>query len=202
MKPGACLLVPILLVVVACSAAPEASISPEPTGSPAMESPTASETPALSESAGVTPRAGVTPPADCINPPPDLKTIIDQAEWVACYGAASLTIDAYWADAGVVDCPATIEPAWLFCSYDAALYPPLFGAPLSKTAQSLLVTIDPASGIARDSYFDTDVRVTGHFDDPAAQSCEITDDPNDYIESAIEACRSTFVVTEVVPLVP
>jgi hypothetical protein len=51
----------------------------------------------------------------------------------------------------------------------------------------------------------TDVRVTGHFDDAAAQTCRDTE-PEPGAETPapaaeiIDRCRNTFVITAVVPL--
>jgi len=50
------------------------------------------------------------------------------------------------------------------------------------------------------------VRVTGHFDDPAAQTCRETNQPDAQslapVAVMIERCRGTFVVTQVMPLQP
>lgn len=101
----------------------------------------------------------------------------------------------------------TIEPAWLLNEPAGALY---LRRPTGKFDpvwdRFLFVAVDPASGVSLDEYFQTNVRVTGHFDDPAAQTCRETgrafgETPGPQAE-AIETCRRNFVVTQVVPLEP
>lgn len=163
-------------------------------------SPTASASPSASPSAEASPSTA--PAADCVNPPVDLTSLIDVADPVACYGNASVTVDGEII-AGVADCPVVIEPVWLSCPQN---FVGLVGETRKVGAPMLTVAIDPASGISLADP-NTNVRVTGHFDDPAAQTCQVTEplpsslggtpEPSAQV---IERCRMTFVVTEVVPL--
>jgi hypothetical protein len=153
-----------------------------------------------------------TPPAGCVNPPADITTLIDMlptgpddpgVDPVACYGNTTLTFDATWYGGGVADCPTAPEPAWLACSsfsLQAAGDTRKVGAP------ELFVAIDPAADVSGVSAPFAQVRVTGHFDDPAAQTCHETqpgvggESPTP-VATMVEHCRRTFVVTEVEPLV-
>lgn len=176
--------------------------APSPSPSPSeVSTPTPSATPSAVPSASL--------PPGCVNPPTDITTLYDQrtdpaGDVVACYGNAPLTLDAYVTGGGVVDCPGSVEPAWLYCPDDGQLQ--LVGETRKLGAPFLLVVVDPASGVSLTEYLDTNVRVTGHFDDPAAQSCrEIEPFPGESPRPAvgvIENCRITFVVTQVVPLEP
>ena len=172
-----------------------------PTGGPSP-SPTGASTSSPSTSPSPLPTG--TPAADCVNPPADVTSLIDVADPVGCYGSAAVTLDAYLAGLGVVDCMVTVEPAWLGCPPAGSLM--LVGETRKLGAPFLGVALDPASGISWSELVGMNARVTGHFDDPAAQTCiEIgrafgeTPGP---AAGAIEACRRTFVVTQVVPLKP
>jgi len=146
--------------------------------------------------------------ADCVNPPTDITTLIDlqstgpldpAGDPVACYGNAALTFDATWYGGGVADCPSAPEPAWLACSA-FSLQP--FGDTRKLGAPQLWVAVDPSVSFGPSEPY-AQVRVTGHFDDPAAQTCRDTQPmPGESpglrpVAVAIEGCRRTFVVTEV-----
>jgi hypothetical protein len=66
----------------------------------------------------------------------------------------------------------------------------------------LFVAVHPSAGISIPSEPFAQVKVTGHFDDPAAQSCHETQlgDSETLAPAAatIEHCRRRFVVTEAV----
>jgi hypothetical protein len=71
----------------------------------------------------------------------------------------------------------------------------------------MLVAIDPLIGVSVSKDFNTNVRITGHYGDPAAQTCrEIGRVPGmgtpEPAAGTIAHCRGTFVVTHVVPLQP
>ena len=145
-----------------------------------------------------------TPAADCVNPPPDIAALRDQTDPVACYGNAPLTLDAYPV-AVSVDCPVSVEPAWLGCPSGELM---LVGETRKVGAPFLLVVVDPASGVSLSEHFYTNVRITGHYDDPAAQTCRETGrspaiggTPEPAAET-IARCRGFFVVTQVVPVHP
>ena len=144
------------------------------------------ESPSPTASVEASPSASLT--AFCVGPPVDFEMLI-RADPVACFGNASLTIDGEII-AGVADCPITVEPVWLSCPQT---FLGLIGETRKLGVPQLAVAIDPASGLSLAGP-NTNVRVTGHFDDPAAQSCPVTG------SITIEHCRATFVVTEVVPL--
>ena len=171
-----------------------------PIGGPSP-SPSGVTTPSPSTSPSPLPTA--TPAADCVNPPVDITSLIDVADPVACYGRAPLTLDATWYGGGVADCPAAPEPAWLACSA-FSLQP--VGDTRKVGAPQLFVAVDPSVSFSPSEPF-SPVRVTGHFDDPAAQTCRETQLGGGAQSLApaaetIELCRRTFVVTLVVPLPP
>lgn len=158
-----------------------------------------SPSPSTSPPAEASPSA--TPAAFCVGPPVDL-TLLIRADPVACFGNASLTVDGEII-AGVADCPVTVEPVWLSCPQT---FLGLVGETRKIGAPMLSVAVDPTSGVSLAGP-NTNVRITGHFDDPAAQTCQVTEalpsslggtpEPR---SATIERCRATFVVTEVVPL--
>jgi hypothetical protein len=153
-------------------------------------------------------------PAGCVNPP-TVTTLGDLLESqdlstdplgdpVACYGNAPLTFDATWYGLGEVDCPTAPKPAWLACSA-YSLRP--VGDTRKLGAPELFVAVDPSvslSVLLTESF--PQIRVTGHFDDPAAQTCRETNQPDAQslapVAVMIERCRRTFVVTQVMPLQP
>jgi len=170
-------------------------------------SPSATPTPAVAIPSATlpspTPVPTQTPAAGCVNPPPDIAALSDQTDPVACYGNAPLTLDAHPIGAAV-DCPVSVEPAWLGCPSGLL---ELVGETRKNGAPSLLVAVDPASGISLPGRISMNVRITGHYDDPAAQTCrEIGRVPGmgtpEPAAGTIEGCRRTFVVTHVVPLQP
>ena len=99
------------------SALPTTSVLPTPSPS-SSASPTTSVLPTPSPTATPTTPTDRTPSADCINPPVDVVTLVYQSDPVACYGGASLTVDAYLVVVrGSIDGPCTaIEPAWFSCT--------------------------------------------------------------------------------------
>ncbi|HET6746437.1 MAG TPA: hypothetical protein VFH90_11405 [Candidatus Limnocylindria bacterium] len=181
----------------------------DPTPSP---SPSPTTTATASNAATPTPEPTPTLPAYCVNPLVDINTLIDlqstgpldpPRDPVACYGDAPLTFDATWLGGGVADCPTAPEPAWLACSAFSLQAP---GDTRKVGAPSLGVAVDPSASLSLPSEPYAQVRVTGHFDDPAAQTCRETEplpgasaEPDSQI---IERCRNTFVITEVVAVEP
>jgi hypothetical protein len=112
-----------------------------------------------------------------------------------------LSFDATWRGGGEADCPAAPEPAWLACSPFSLQAP---GDTRKVGPSELFVAIHPSANvsIAIEPY--AQVRVTGHFDDPAAATCHETQlgDAETLAPAAetIERCRGEFVVTEAVAL--
>lgn len=155
-----------------------------------------SPSPSISPSAEASPSA--TPAAFCVEPPLDLALLI-RADPVACFGNASLTVDGE-VIAGVADCPVTVtvEPVWLYCPQTLL---GLIGETRKLGVPQLALAVDPTSGVSLPGP-NTNVRITGHFDDPAAQTCQATDAPSGEAPEPrnVERCRATFVVTDVLPL--
>lgn len=134
----------------------------------------------------------------CAEGDPDLALLESLGEWerLACYGNRSLTID------GVLGCggcgglfPGIFEPEWL-------------ASPMNYD----LLSVDPADHLGPFlTYWSPDgperpdagsiVRITGHFDDPAADGCRVAPgdpEPRDLDPVVGELyCRSHFVVESV-----
>ena len=107
-----------------------------------------------------------------------------------------------------------VEPAWLGdCGSFVELYPVL---DRSKFSPSLFAAIDPASsnvdpatGGVLEALFGRNVRVAGHYDDPAAPLCHPTggfsgipaETPHPGSDW-VNGCRATFVLTSIVLLAP
>jgi hypothetical protein len=171
-------------------------------------SPSVVSTPSTSATPSAEPTGSL--PAGCVNPPTDITTLIDlqstgpldpAGDPVACYGNAPLTFDATQLGGGVADCPAAPEPAWLACS---SLSLQAAGDTRKVGAPQLFVAVEPSVTVSGSEPF-LQVRVTGHFDDPAAQTCRETQLGGGAQSLApaaetIERCRRTFVITELVPL--
>jgi len=124
----------------------------------------------------------------------------------ACFGSRDVTI-AGWEDVPTYTSePQTppIEPAWLAERAPAALVsqmPPTACDATTTTCPWLDVHLDPASALR----FELDgvwVVVTGHRDDPAAETCQATaptDTPAPTLKlaDARAICRNAFVLTSV-----
>jgi hypothetical protein len=139
---------------------------------------------------------------DCAPLPTDFAafTVLDAAAAVVCHGDAPTTLRAwsvrcdgcgggYWSNA---------EPAWLLNPEENQLG-------LSPTDWTdggwQSVVLSPALTM-EDSWADTWLEVTGHFDDPVSVTCHVEPRSEDLIyfpgqQSVIDQCRQTFVVTEV-----
>ena len=149
-----------------------------------------------------------TPSAECINPPPDLLTLLNQTDPVACYGDAPITVEAEVVSIGAIDC-AAVEPAWFGCGAWVALQPIVVGVRttgfvLAATTgpaapPSMFAAIHPETAVSSVDLLGERLRVTGHFDDPAAQTCVETQapfgGPGTPPELVITYCRSLFVLT-------
>jgi hypothetical protein len=195
----------IVLVVVGCATnvSPSHVAPPSPAASP-LPSPPAAAAPSLLTLPSPTPARTQIPAADCVNPPPDIAALIAQADPVACYGNAPLALDAYLIGPAQVDYVVYVQPAWLG-SPSTELE--LVGETRKNGAPFLLVAVDPASAISMSDHVYTNVRITGHFDDPAARTCRETGRVAGMGTPApaagtIERCRRTFVVTLMAQLHP
>ncbi len=207
------LLVAICLMLWACAGSPTGRVAPS-------SAPRASDAPIVAQSSptGVPTASPSTTPsvptaplaADCVTPKTDINMLIDMeragpqdpgGDPVACYGDAPLTFDATWLGGGEVDCPAAPEPAWLACSPFSLQAP---GDTRKVGPPELFVAIHPSASrsVAFEPY--AQVRVTGHFDDPAAKTCRETQlgDAATLAPASetIERCRREFVVTKAVAL--
>lgn len=172
-------------------------------------------TPTSSVSASPEASATPAPSADqCINPPIDAITLVFQTDPVACYGGADLTFPAHFTGGvGAIDCPAELEPAWFACQAFVTL------SGLPGTAQVPEVRL--AARSRAPFYFAVlhprvesfrhqlggAVSVTGHFDDPAAQTCRyaiwsVPSESPPPSEEVVLRCRSTFVITAMEPFDP
>lgn len=151
-----------------------------------------------------------TKPATCVAPPTDIDTLIEitgsgsqdsGSDPVVCYGDAPLTFDATWLGGGEADCPTAPEPAWLACSPFSLQAP---GDTRKVGPPGLFVAIHPSAKLSIPAEAYAQVRVTGHFDDRAAQTCHETQlgDAKTFAPAAdlIEFCRRVFVVTEAVAM--
>lgn len=155
-----------------------------------------------------------TPPEDCIHPPPNATALIDQADPVACYGSEEMTVEARAvALQGAIDCPGQLEPAWLGCggtmvelyalAESGRVLEVVLAVRSPNAGASLLAVVHPEFQIDLSHGLDSLVKVTGHFDDPAARSCHYISWPDANPpppNEVVEGCRSTFVVTELEPL--
>lgn len=149
---------------------------------------------------------GVTPLGEptrqgCPTPPDDILAFpaLPTAKAIACFGGTSLTFTA-WA-ALCADCtsyaPGRYAPGWLIGpgSSRITLSPDSLGE-LNIDVQ-LARTLPLNRGWA--SHW---VRVTGHYDDPAASTCRYTPDPLSsdvplFPAETVRQCRTSFVVTQV-----
>ena len=143
------------------------------------------------------------PAVACVNPPPDIAALSAQTDPVACYGKTPLTVDAH-PIAAEIDYFVSVKPAWLGTPSVQLM---LVRETRKVGAPFLIVAVDPATGASMSEHTGTNVRITGHFDDPAAQTCLETGradalETPDPAAVTIERCRRTFVVTQVVPLQP
>ena len=202
----------ILMMLAACGNVVVSTFIVVATDSPSGATPTPTAS-SPSPTAPPTP-SDRTPSAECINPPVDVLTLAYQSDPVACYGNAPLTVDAYLTGFGVIDGPCLdVEPAWLACSswveldvvHKTATTPSVMLAYVS-IYNPFFAAIDPTAE-PRDQFMGANVRVTGHFDDPAARTCRYTAGsgwPNAEFTASdlISGCRGLFVITTIVPLAP
>lgn len=189
----------LALLVAGCSTAPvtgSAGGGAEETAPPASvpESPTVAAT-----------FPGGPAPEGCVRPPPDVTSIIEQTDPLACYGGADLTFDALVASPGAFSCPGELRPTWFDCFHLVALNPipgtsvkPEVLLVARSPGEPLYAVLHPDIEALRSHVMDTLVRVTGHYDDPAAQDCVYTSYPDPGpppADEVVDMCRATFVIT-------
>ena len=190
------------VLVAACQSS--ASLAPTNLSNPTLRAaspaaPSASTAPAAHSAA---PSASGPPPSGCVNPPADLATIVslDPAARLACFGGSALTFSAI-VSKPISDCGVgpRVEPGW-FC------LPGVFLAVPKPSATADLPPLDvywnPTSGLKTASFVaGAGVQITGHFDDPAASACHVTETPAGLSPPApdqvILVCRETFIVSAV-----
>ena len=135
----------------------------------------------------VEPWAGVCPPATA-----------EELMWrsnliaLACFGDRELTLEGTLGDC--FGLPSDAPRSWV----DACVLVP-FGAPPGRLLGGFGFYVQSA---AADGLDGTPVRITGHYDDPAALTCAANDweGPNEPLpELKVMACRVKFVATDITP---
>jgi len=182
------------------SPAPTAIASPSPSSSAPDSAPPSSAPPTQAATPAESPSASPAPSAGCVDPPPDLATIValDAPARLACFGGSSLSFDATISKP-ILDCGIgpRVEPAW-FCLPGVFLAVP--DASPDTGLQSLDAYWDPASGLTPTSFTaGRTMRITGHFDDPAASTCHVASVPKGQSPeppgAVVLGCREAFIVT-------
>ncbi|MEX0709969.1 MAG: hypothetical protein WD116_02065 [Chloroflexota bacterium] len=137
----------------------------------------------------------------CPSAAPGVEQLAGMTAWarLTCYSSGEIILNGGWiaGHGGIV--PWTGEPAWLVLpSFDRAIAPAGGGQPFYfVTAPDVSVDPELVGG-------GTEVRITGHFDDPASAECVIqAGEPltNQPAESVRTYCRERFVVTSIEVLV-
>jgi len=124
----------------------------------------------------------------------DLATVIAMTEWarLSCFGGRELVLDGTVISGFGGYILGTFEPAWL-------AHPFAFSGAISAGEGYMFYHAAPGTEFGSGSDGQR-LRITGHFDDPAAATCRIsTGDPEvaDPDELAILHCREKFVATSV-----
>jgi hypothetical protein len=228
------ILVVISLLAVSCSSVEPSASGAPPGGSVAVGSPLVTAEPSLSPTPAPTatpvptpaptvgPTASATPPPvakGCPAPPVDLATARDLAKAgraVACFGSQPLTFRAYVPmveGLGGVS-GSRLTPRWIADAWSGVIVQP---KRLSKVNQDawLIVRVRPSLGACTitdveaapcpfGGLVEKYVTLTGHFDDPVAQTCrsrawDTGGDPGPSKKQMIASCRAAFVVTAVKP---
>ena len=125
---------------------------------------------------------------------------LDPPARLTCFGGSSLTFNAK-VSKPISDCGVgpRIAPTW-FCLPGVLLTAPNNAADSGLTA--LAAYWDPRSGLTPKNFpLDKQLSITGHFDDPAASTCHVTDLPKgqspEPSAAVILACRQAFIATAV-----
>jgi hypothetical protein len=122
----------------------------------------------------------------------NLSAMLD-GERLACFGAEAITLDGRFGCVGCGAEPGTFEPAWLAGAGAGSLSAVGASGPPWIPLHFPVAVEAPAN----EAY----VRVTGHFDDPAAITCQMAVDPKPRsFAIAVELCRQRFVVDSWEPL--
>jgi hypothetical protein len=136
----------------------------------------------------------------CLGPSVSSGEVIDlrPSERLQCFGASSLTIVVFYPQVfGAGGCDGSLLPGdgWLRpCDEDG-----LGVVPERGVAGGMTIYLSPASGVTK-IHIQPDqwLRVTGHFDDPAALMCRVMDPAGQIVVDpvVIRQCRELFAVTE------
>jgi hypothetical protein len=142
-------------------------------------------------------------PTACGEPPDSILEFmgLDQRLAVACFGDSPMTLTAWSAPCqgcGGAGEPGNGEPAWLLQPANK-LY--LLPAQMSMDGGWSKEAILHGDLAWRPEWTGTWLRLTGHFDDPAAQTCRWHPRPDEepYYwgpEADVSRCRAMFVITE------
>jgi hypothetical protein len=142
-------------------------------------------------------------PIECAaHPDLDALLAIDRLEVLACYGNQTLRLQGViWRPCCGYVGAISYEPSWL--SWPGG--PPVLTTGGELSSRGIVLRIKPPDTLDHVKYADI-VRVTGHFDDPAAETCTITVDPSADPSVVIDpkdlayapmGCRMEFVVDSI-----
>jgi hypothetical protein len=126
--------------------------------------------------------------------------MLDPTARLSCFGGSTITFDATVLKP-IQDCGVgpRVSPMW-FCFPGVFLAVP--NAAPDSGLDPLAAYWSPASGLTSKSFpSEKTVRITGHFDDPAASSCRVTSVPKGQSPeppaAVVLGCREAFIVTAV-----
>jgi hypothetical protein len=161
--------------------------------------------------APASPPAPTSPAVACneSNLRPSALAALDLATRLSCYGGTTVTFEALLlvieADIDYIpfEVPPLFWPVWLGDGSH-----PVFVADIDATGDvvttSLPLLVSDPSVVPEAIPNPIQVRVEGHFDDPASAECRrptsVSDFPDITDDQAIESCRGRFIVTSLIPL--
>jgi hypothetical protein len=143
------------------------------------------------------------PTIDCQALPAEFLeyAVVDAAAVISCHGATPFTFRAF--SVACSECSGTLdgnrEPAWLLNPNQNQLFLAPFESLSNWTSTAVLgpslIPPDPA-------WTGAWLEITGHFDDPAAPTCRMQPQADSIqwwtgLQSLVDQCRMTFVVTDV-----
>ena len=132
-------------------------------------------------------------PIDCPPEPPDAATLTTMTDWahVSCFGDHDLMVEGTVVTGFGGMTPGVFEPAWL-------AHPFALGGAISTPSGPFFYTLE---GGGSAGYADGQrLRITGHYDDPAAATCTIASGEPPVPEPdslAVAYCRAKFVATAI-----